>query len=95
MEQGESDRALVVGGDSPSLRPRGHCRKLGMAVDVSSRRPDAERAPNTFFSIWVIPTLRAAHGNYHYAFVCAAVASMQACGRALSSRGINVANTLG
>jgi dTDP-4-dehydrorhamnose reductase len=97
MEQGESGRALVVGGDSlVGSALQGHCRKLGMAVDVSSRRPDAGQAPNTFFLDLGDPDFAPlARATYRYAFVCAAVTSLQACqDKPELTRRINVANTL-
>src|SRR5882724_4061223 len=97
MEQGESGRALVVGGDSlVGSALQVHCRKLGMAVDVSSRRPDAGQAPDTFFLDLGDPDFAPlARATYRYAFVCAAVTSMQACqDKPELTRRINVANTL-
>jgi dTDP-4-dehydrorhamnose reductase len=97
MEQGESGRALVVGGDSlVGSALQVHCRNLGMAVDVSSRRPDAGQAPDTFFLDLGDPDFAPlARATYRYAFVCAAVTSMQACqDKPELTRRINVANTL-
>ena len=97
MEQGESGRALVVGGDSlVGSALQGHCRKLGMAVDVSSRRPDAGQAPNSFLLDLGDPDFAPlARASYRYALVCAAVTSMQACqDEPELTRRINVANTL-
>src|SRR4030095_15575191 len=79
MEQGKSGRALVVGGDSlVGSELQVHCRKLGLAVDASSRRPG--QATGTFFLDLGDPDFTPLQrANYDVAFVCAAVTSMQAC----------------
>jgi dTDP-4-dehydrorhamnose reductase len=95
MEQGKSGRALVVGGDSlVGSELQVHCRKLGLAVDASSRRPG--QAPGTFFLDLGDPDFTPLQrANYDVAFVCAAVTSMQACqSDPARSRRINVDNTL-
>src|SRR4029453_19308765 len=95
MEQGKSGRALVVGGDSlVGSELQVHCRKLGLAVDASSRRPG--QAPGTFFLDLGDPDFTPLQrANYDVAFVCAAVTSMQACqSDPVRSRRINVDNPL-
>jgi dTDP-4-dehydrorhamnose reductase len=95
MEQGKSGRALVVGGDSlVGSELQVHCRKLGLAVDASSRRPG--QATGTFFLDLGDPDFTPLQrANYDVAFVCAAVTSMQACqSDPARSRRINVDNTL-
>lgn len=97
MEQGESGRALVVGGDSlVGSALLGHCRKLGMAVDATSRRPDAARGPGAFHFDLSDPDFTPLAGaDYRCAFLCAAVTSMQACQeRPEATRRINVVNTI-
>ena len=98
MEQENSGRALVVGGDSlVGSALQVHCRKLGLTVDASSRRAEARQAPGAIFLDLGDPdfTPLAQLADYDVAFVCAAVTSMQACQSdpALSRR-INVDNTL-
>ncbi|MBI2739930.1 MAG: sugar nucleotide-binding protein [Rhodospirillales bacterium] len=96
MEQGRSGRALVVGGDSlVGSALKLHCRKLGSAVDTTSRRPGVE-APGAVFLDLGDPDFAALqNNNYDVAFICAAVTSMQACqGEPARSRRINVDNTL-
>jgi dTDP-4-dehydrorhamnose reductase len=95
MEQGKSGRVLVVGGDSlVGSELQVHCRKLGLAVDASSRRPG--QATGTFFLDLGDPDFTPLQrANYDVAFVCAAVTSMQACqSDPARSRRINVDNTL-
>jgi dTDP-4-dehydrorhamnose reductase len=92
MVQAERGRALVVGGDSlVGSALQAHCRKLGIAVDATSRRPGSGillDLGNPDFA----PLPRA---DYQVAFLCAAVTSMQACQQdAVGSRRINVDNTL-
>jgi dTDP-4-dehydrorhamnose reductase len=97
MEQGKSGRALVVGGDSlVGSELQVHCRKLGLAVDASSRRAGAGQAPGTVFLDLGEPDFTPLQrGNYDVAFVCAAVTSMQVCqSEPVRSRRINVDNTL-
>ena len=97
MEQAKSGRALVVGGDSlVGSELQGHCRKLGLTVEATSRRAGAGQAPGTAFLDLGDPDFTPLqHGTYDVAFICAAVTSMQVCQRepALSRR-INVDNTL-
>jgi dTDP-4-dehydrorhamnose reductase len=94
MEQGKSGRALVVGGDSlVGSELQVHCRKLGWAVDATSRR--AETAGGVFLDLGDPDFTSLQRGNYDVAFVCAAVTSMQACqSDPARSRRINVDNTL-
>ena len=97
MEQAGSGRALVVGGDSlVGSALKMYCRELGLAVDVSSRRPQAGQPPGAILLDLGDPDfapLRRA--NYAVAFICAAVTSMQACqSEPARSRRINVDNTL-
>ena len=97
MEQGKSGRALVVGGDSlVGSELQVHCRKLGWAVDASSRRPEARQAGGANFLDLGDPDFAPLQrASYDVAFVCAAVTSMQACqGDPARSRRINVDNTL-
>ena len=94
MEQGRSGRALVVGGDSlVGSELQVHCRKLGVAVDATSRRA---QAPGSVFLDLGDPDLTPLQRDrYDVAFVCAAVTSMQACqGDPAGSRRVNVDNTL-
>src|SRR5262245_1882972 len=95
MEQDESGRVLVVGGDSlVGSVLQAHCRKLGLPVDASSRRPG--RSPGSIFLDLSDPDFAPlARADYRVAFVCGAVTSMQACqGDPALSRRINVDNTL-
>ncbi len=94
MEQGKSGRALVVGGDSlVGSELQVHCRKLGLAVDATSRR--AEMPGAVFLDLSDPDFTSLQRGNYDVAFVCAAVTSMQACqSDPARSRRINVDNTL-
>ena len=97
MEQGKSGRALVVGGDSlVGSELQVHCRKLGWAVDASSRRPEARQAAGAIFLDLGDPDFAPVQrASYDVAFVCAAVTSMQACqSDPARSRRINVDNTL-
>ncbi|WP_421999458.1 SDR family oxidoreductase [Reyranella sp.] len=92
MAQADSGRALVVGGDSlVGSALQEHCRKMGMAVDATSRRPGAG-LPFDLSDPDFAPLGRA---DYRMAFLCAAVTSMQACQQDPDgSRRINVENTL-
>ena len=46
MRQGASGRALIVGGDSlVGSALQAHCRKAGISVDLTSRRPGAGGIP--------------------------------------------------
>lgn len=96
MEQGRSGRALVVGGDSlVGSALKLHCRELGSAVDVTSRRPGAEGPGAVFLDLGDPDFAPLEDSDYDVAFVCAAVTSMQACqGEPARSRRINVDNTL-
>jgi dTDP-4-dehydrorhamnose reductase len=93
MRPGESGRVLVVGGDSlVGSALQEHCRKLGVTVDATSRRPGTGGIPldlgNPDFGLLQ-------HADYQSAIVCAAVTSMQACQQEPeASRRINVDNTL-
>src|SRR5689334_22327349 len=93
MRQGESGRALIVGGDSlVGSALQAHCRKAGIAVDLTSRRPGAGAIPLDLGNPDFAPLAR---GDYRVAFLCAAVTSMQACQeQPEASRRINVDNTL-
>jgi dTDP-4-dehydrorhamnose reductase len=95
MEQSESGRALIVGGDSlvgSAVRMR--CRRLDLPADVSSRRPG--RRPSSFFLDLSEPDFTPlARARYRTAFICAAVTSMRACqADPETSRRINVTNTI-
>lgn len=81
MRQGESGRALVVGGDSlVGSAIQGHYRGLGISVEASSRRPGAGQASETWFLDLSDPDFTPlTHRDYAVAFICAAVSSMQAC----------------
>lgn len=94
MEQARSGRALVVGGDSlVGSELQVYCRKLGLAVDATSRRRAAGAIFLDLGDPDFMPLLR---GKYDVAFVCAAVTSMQACqADPVLSRRVNVDNTLG
>src|SRR5215211_7429080 len=97
MEQKTSGRALVVGGDSlVGSALQVHCRRLGLAVDASSRRPEARQASGGVFLDLGDPDFTPVQrGTYDVAFVCAAVTSMQVCqSDPARSRRINVDNTL-
>jgi dTDP-4-dehydrorhamnose reductase len=97
MEQGKSGRTLVVGGDSlVGSALQVHCRKLGSAVDVTSRRPVGQQDGGTVFLDLGDPDFTPLQGGtYDAAFICAAVTSMQACqAEPARSRRINVDNTL-
>jgi dTDP-4-dehydrorhamnose reductase len=96
MEQGKSGRALVVGGDSlVGSELQVHCRKLGLAVDASSRRTGTQAAGTFFLDLGDPDFTPLQRGNYDVAFICAAVTSMQACqSDPARSRRINVDNTL-
>ncbi|MBL6613439.1 MAG: sugar nucleotide-binding protein [Reyranella sp.] len=93
MRQGESGRALIVGGDSlVGSALQAHCRKAGIAVDWTSRRPGAGGIPLDLSNPDFAPLDRT---DYSVAYLCAAVTSMQACqAKPESSRRINVDNTL-
>src|SRR5690242_17201411 len=93
MGQGESGRALIVGGDSlVGSALQVHCRNAGIAVDVTSRRPGGDGIPLDLSNPDFAPLARA---DYRVAFLCAAVTSMQACQeKPEASRRINVDNTL-
>lgn len=89
--------ALVVGGDSlVGSAIEDFCRKLGLPVEVSSRRPDAKQAPGRMFLDLADPDFTPlARTNHEVAFVCAAVTSMQACQKEPDlTRRINVDNTV-
>lgn len=97
MEQGRSGRVLVVGGDSlVGSALKRHCRKLGLAIDASSRRAGARQAPGAVFLDLGDPDFTVLQrGRYDVAFICAAVTSMQACqSDPARSRRINVDSTL-
>jgi dTDP-4-dehydrorhamnose reductase len=97
MRQGESSRALVVGGDSlVGSAIQDYCRGAGVPVEVSSRRPDAGQAPGAFSLDLSDPDFtRLAHRDYAVAFICAAVTSMQTCqADPEATRRINVVNTI-
>jgi dTDP-4-dehydrorhamnose reductase len=97
MEQGKSGRALVVGGDSlVGSALQVHCRKLGSAVDVTSRRPVGQQDGGTVFLDLGNPDFTPLQGGrYDAAFICAAVTSMQVCqAEPARSRRVNVDNTL-
>lgn len=90
-------RALIVGGDSlVGSALQAHCRKLGIDVDSSSRRPDAGRAPGNFRLDLSDPDFTPLErATYDVAFICAAVTSMQKCQEGPeATRRINVANTI-
>ena len=91
MEQGKSGRALVVGGDSlVGSALQVHCRRLGLTVDASSRRPEARQAPGGVFLDLGDPDFAPVQRG-----TCAAVTSMQVCqSDPARSRRINVDNTL-
>jgi len=97
MEQAKSGHALVVGGDSlVGSALKMHCRKLGLAVDASSRRAEARPAAGAVFLDLGDPDFTPLQGGrYDVAFICAAVTSMQVCqSEPARSRRINVDNTL-
>lgn len=93
MRRGENGRALIVGGDSlVGSALQAHCRKVGIAVDVTSRRPGAGGIPLDLGNPDFGPLARA---EYRVAYLCAAVTSMQVCQATPEpSRRINVDNTL-
>lgn len=94
MEQGKSGRALVVGGDSlVGSELQVHCRKLGWAVEATSRR--AGTPGGVFLDLSDPDFTPLQRADYDVAFVCAAVTSMQVCqSDPARSRRINVGNTL-
>lgn len=94
MEQGKSGRALVVGGDSlVGSELQVHCRKLGWAVEATSRR--AATPGGVFLDLSDPDFTPLQRADYDVAFVCAAVTSMQVCqSDPARSRRINVDNTL-
>lgn len=96
MEQGRSGRALVVGGDSlVGSALKMYCRKLGSAVDATSRRPGSGAPGTVFLDLGTSDFAPLQNSSYDVAFLCAAVTSMQACqGDPEGSRRINVDNTL-
>src|SRR5262245_47586809 len=97
MEQGNSGRALIVGGDSlVGSALKMHCRKLGATVEATSRRAEARPAAGAIFLDLGDPDFAPLQRTgYDVAFVCAAVTSMQACqGDPARSRRINVDHTL-
>src|SRR5262249_34337908 len=93
MRQGESGRALIVGGDSlVGSALQAHCRKGGTAVGLTSRRPGTGGIRLDLSNPDFSPLAQA---DYQVAFLCAAVTSMQACqAKPEASRRINVDNTL-
>jgi dTDP-4-dehydrorhamnose reductase len=94
MEQGKSGRALVVGGDSlVGSELQVHCRKLGWAVEATSRR--AATPGGIFLDLSDPDFTPLQRADYDVAFVCAAVTSMQVCqSDPARSRRINVDSTL-
>ena len=74
MPQGESGRALIVGGDSlVGSALQAHCRKAGIAADLTSRRPGVGGIPLDLSDPDFAPLERA---EYRVAFLCAAVTSV-------------------
>jgi dTDP-4-dehydrorhamnose reductase len=85
----------VVGGDSlVGSAIEGHCRALGLPVEVSSRRPGP--AEDSIFLDLSDPDFQPLeHRHFATAFICAAVSNMQACqAEPEGTRRINVVNTV-
>ncbi len=96
MGQGKSGRALVVGGHGlVGSALQVHCRKLGSAVEATSRRPDGRGRSSVFLDLGDPDFTPLRNANYDVAFICAAITSMQACqAEPARSRRVNVDNTL-
>jgi dTDP-4-dehydrorhamnose reductase len=84
---------LVVGGDSlVGSAIHAYCRKSGIAVEISSRRP---RANGLFLDLRDPDFAPLARASYGFAFLCAAVTDMRACQEDPAlTRQVNVANTI-
>ena len=68
---------LVVGGDSlVGSAIHAYCRKSGIAVEMSSRRP---RANGLFLDLRDPDFAPLGRTSYGFAFLCAAVTDMRAC----------------
>lgn len=92
QERGNS-LGLIVGGDSlVGSAIHSHCRKSGIPVEISSRRPGAK---GLFLDLRDPDFAPLERTRYDFAFVCAAVTDMRACQEEpVLTRQVNVTNTI-
>jgi dTDP-4-dehydrorhamnose reductase len=89
----DQEIGLIVGGDSligSALQM--HCQRQGVAVELTSRRP---QSAGLFLDLDAPDFQPIERRRYAFAFVCAAITDMRACqDNAVRSRRVNVVNTL-
>ena len=93
FQQRGNGLGLVVGGDGlVGSAIHSHCRRSGISVEISSRRPGTK---DFFLDLRDPDFAPLDRTTYEFAFVCAAVTDMRACQEepALTRR-VNVANTI-